>query len=116
MVLNKSQHGFIYVNDDTRKKVLIGHIVVRPNSDESVVISTFSDNNGISGTELGDLVGSFSGNQNKTQVVYQLALEEENNEKVKYLKDAWIKTGSVLKIEWDNGAIFNYSFSKTNAI
>lgn len=113
VTLNKSQKGFVYVTDTTNKKVLIGIIIARPNSSTSIVLDSYMSNGT---TELNSQVVSFAGSQNKTNIYLSVDIEEHDSEKVKFIQQAWNKSGSNFKLEWVTGTISNYNFSKTIGI
>jgi len=121
--LNKSHKAFIYVQGSGREKVIIGHIKISPNSAGSLIFDASDDENGTPSGTGRDQILSFSGNQNKTRINFQVEFYIDDATKAKFVLDAWNskdnkKGPSMIQIAWqeENGASINAGFLKSYAL
>jgi hypothetical protein len=121
--LNKIHRAFVYIQGSSREKVIIGHIQISPNSAGSLIFGAFDDGNGTPSGTGRDQILSFSGNQNKTKISFQVEFYIDDATKAKFVLDAWNskdnKNGpSMIQIAWqgENGGLINAGFSKSYAL
>lgn len=112
VTLNKVQLAFIYVIDNTNRKLLVGFLQLIPNTPTSVILESYTNNNGSMGDKINEQVVSFDGLQNQTTINLTTDVEITQADIVKAVNDAYNNSGSMFKLTWTNGSASNYNFSK----
>jgi hypothetical protein len=121
--LNASHNAFVYVKNGSKEQVVLGHIRISPNSAGSLIFHNYDDKNGSKTGGGSDQIISFTGQQNKTLIKFEVSFNIDDATKGKFILDAWNATGgngspSMIKIEWQdaNGGGMNAGFSHLYAL
>jgi hypothetical protein len=121
--LNKIHRAFVYVQSNSKEKVIIGYIQISPNSPGNLIFTAIDDENGRPSASGRDQILSFNPNQNKSKISFQIEYYIDDPTKAKFVLDAWNAPSnnngpSMIKFEWqeENGAAINAGFSKSYAL